>query len=78
MLIFPVAYVIIFKYIPMYGAQMAFRDYNVFKGMYDSPWVGLKYFNQFFNSSELPKLLGNTLSISIYSLFAAEAASPLT
>lgn len=70
MLLFPVIYIIIFKYVPMYGAQMAFRDYNVFKGMLDSPWVGFKYFRQFFSSSEFTKLLGNTLSISIYSLFA--------
>lgn len=70
MLMIPVLYVIIFKYVPMYGAQMAFRDFNVFKGMAASPWVGFKYFKQFFSSSEFTKLLGNTLSISIYSLLA--------
>lgn len=70
MLILPMLYVIIFKYVPMYGVQIAFRDYNVFQGMLDSPWVGVKYFRQFFGSSELPKLLGNTLTISIYGLVA--------
>ena len=70
MLFLPVIYIIIFKYVPMYGAQMAFRDYNVFKGMFKSPWVGFKYFEQFFGSSEFSKLIGNTLTISIYGLLA--------
>ena len=63
-------YIIVFKYVPMYGVQIAFRDYNVFKGMSKSPFVGFKYFKQFFGSTELPKLVGNTLKISIYGLFA--------
>ena len=70
MLVLPMIYIIVFKYVPMYGVQIAFRNYNVFKGMSASPFVGLKYFKQFFGSSELPKLLGNTLRISIYGLFA--------
>ncbi|MCR5006823.1 MAG: ABC transporter permease subunit [Clostridiales bacterium] len=70
MLILPMVYIIVFKYVPMYGVQIAFRDYNVFKGMAKSPFVGFKYFKQFFGSTELPKLVGNTLKISIYGLFA--------
>ena len=70
MLILPMVYIIVFKYVPMYGVQIAFRDYNVFKGMSKSPFVGLKYFKQFFGSTELPKLVGNTLKISLYGLFA--------
>ncbi len=70
MLILPMIYIIVFKYVPMYGVQIAFRDYNVFKGMSNSPFVGFKYFKQFFGSTELPKLVGNTLKISIYGLFA--------
>ena len=70
MLILPMVYIIIFKYVPMYGVQIAFRDYNVFKGMSKSPFVGFKYFKQFFGSTELPKLVGNTLKISLYGLFA--------
>ena len=70
MLLLPMLYIIIFKYVPIYGVQMAFRDYNIFKGMQGSPWVGLKYFRQFFSSSEFVKLLGNTLTISIYGLLA--------
>ena len=60
MLLLPMLYIIIFKYVPIYGVQMAFRDYNIFKGMQGSPWVGLKYFRQFFSSSEFVKLIGNT------------------
>lgn len=70
MLLLPMLYIIIFKYVPIYGVQMAFRDYNIFKGMQGSPWVGLKYFRQFFSSSEFVKLIGNTLTISIYGLLA--------
>ena len=66
MLLLPMLYIIIFKYVPIYGVQMAFRDYNIFKGMQGSPWVGLK----FFSSSEFVKLIGNTLTISIYGLLA--------
>lgn len=70
MLLLPMLYIIIFKYVPIYGVQMAFRDFNIFKGMQGSPWVGLKYFRQFFSSSEFAKLIGNTLTISIYGLLA--------
>lgn len=62
--------VIIFKYIPMYGVQIAFRDYQPAKGFMGSPWVGLKYFQDFFSSYQFSRLLINTLSISIYSLLA--------
>ena len=41
-------YYILFHYVPMYGAQIAFRDYYVTKGILGSDWVGLKYFEQFF------------------------------
>ena len=70
MLLLPMLYIIIFKYVPIYGVQMAFRDYNIFKGILGSPWVGEKYFRQFFSSSEFVKLIGNTLTISIYGLLA--------
>ena len=63
MLLLPIVYIVIFKYVPMAGVQMAFRDYSVFKGMWDSPWVGLEHFKTFFSSSEFGKLLTNTLSL---------------
>lgn len=70
MLLLPIVYIVIFKYVPMAGVQMAFRDYSVFKGMWDSPWVGLEHFKTFFSSSEFGKLLTNTLTLSIYGLVA--------
>jgi putative aldouronate transport system permease protein len=62
--------VIIFKYVPMYGVQIAFRDYNPSLGFWGSHWVGLKYFKDFFSSYQFSRLLFNTLSISIYYLIA--------
>ena len=63
MLLLPIVYIVIFKYVSMAGVQMAFRDYSVFKGMWDSPWVGLEHFKTFFSSSEFGKLLTNTLTL---------------
>lgn len=63
MLLLPIVYIVIFKYVPMAGVHMAFRDYSVFKGMWDSPWVGLEHFKTFFSSSEFGKLLTNTLTL---------------
>lgn len=63
MLLLPIVYIVIFKYVPMAGVQMAFRDYSVFKGMWDSPWEGLEHFKTFFSSSEFGKLLTNTLTL---------------
>lgn len=63
-------YVIIFNYIPMYGIQLAFKDYRVADGIWGSAWVGLKHFKTFFESYQFKELLWNTLSLSLYSLIA--------
>ena len=63
-------YVIIFNYIPMYGIQLAFKDYRVADGIWRSAWVGLKHFKTFFESYQFKDLLWNTLSLSLYSLIA--------
>lgn len=70
MLALPIAALIIFKYVPMYGVQIAFRDFSIFKGILGSPFVGFKHFQQFLGSSEFSRLIGNTLSLSVYGLFA--------
>jgi len=62
--------IIIFKYIPMYGVQIAFRDYNPNLGFAGSHWVGIKYFQDFFRSYQFSRLLLNTLFISVYYLIA--------
>lgn len=63
-------YVIIFNYIPIYGIQLAFKDYRVADGIWGSAWVGLKHFKTFFESYQFKDLLWNTLSLSLYSLIA--------
>lgn len=60
----------IFSYIPLYGVQIAFRDYMPTLGFSGSPWVGMKYFKQFFDSPYFFTTLRNTLIISLYSLIA--------
>lgn len=61
-------YYVIFRYAPMLGLSIAFKDFNAFLGFEKSPWVGLKYFRQFFNSIYLWRLLRNTLLINLYDL----------
>lgn len=60
----------IFSYIPMYGVQIAFRNYNAKLGFFNSPWVGLKYFERFFQSPYFADTINNTLILSIYTLIA--------
>ena len=59
---------IIFKYLPMGGLLIAFEDYNVIKGVFGSPWVGLEYFKRFLSSPDFMNYLLNTLKLSIYGL----------
>lgn len=66
----PLIYIIVFKYYPMYGAQIAFKDYVPIKGIVHSDWVGLKYFHRFFHSYEFWRVLKNTLLLSLYHLLA--------
>ena len=63
-------YFIIFCYWPMYGAQIAFRDYIATKGIWGSPWVGFDHFTRFFNSPYFWDLIRNTVVISLYNLIA--------
>ncbi|SDT32712.1 carbohydrate ABC transporter membrane protein 1, CUT1 family [Paenibacillaceae bacterium GAS479] len=60
---------VIFSYIPLGGLLMAFKDYKFNAGILGSPWVGLKYFEAFFNSYEAKQLIRNTLIISSIKLF---------
>ena len=66
-----IIYYVLFCYQPMYGAQIAFRNYMPRKGIIGSPWVGMKYFNSFFNSMYFGRLLRNTLLISLYGIVFA-------
>mgnify|MGYP001623163957 CR=1 FL=1 len=63
-------YVFIFCYGPMYGIQIAFRDYKVKDGISGSEWVGLDWFIRFFQSPNCWNLIKNTIGISVYQLVA--------
>lgn len=65
-----VIYFIIFHYYPMYGIQIAFKDFVPSLGYSGSEWVGFKHFKTFFNSYDFWRLLKNTLGISFYQLIA--------
>lgn len=71
MVLLPTVYVIIFAYFPMYGAQIAFRDFKTNLGITGSNWVGMKHINKFIQSYQFPTLVRNTLTLSIYSLLAS-------
>ncbi|MEK3889104.1 ABC transporter permease [Bacillus sp. FSL K6-3431] len=63
-----IIYFIVFHYIPMYGIQIAFKDFIASKGITDSPWVGFKHFIRFFDSYYFWRLIKNTLGIGVYEL----------
>jgi putative aldouronate transport system permease protein len=66
----PVAMVITFNYIPMYGVIIAFKNFKASKGIMGSSWVGLKYFQQFFGNRASMGIVLNTLKVSLYSIAA--------
>ncbi len=61
-----VLYFLVFRYYPMYGAIIAFKEYRVLDGIIGSPWVGLQHFRAVFNSTYFPSIVENTLLISLY------------
>ncbi len=68
MLLIPVVLTIIYKYIPMYGIQIAFRDYKASKGFSGSEWVGLEWFWRFFSAPTFGRMIKNTVLLSLFSL----------
>lgn len=61
-------YYIIFHYTPMFGILIAFKDFDVFKGIIDSPWAGFKHFQLFLTDSYFYKILKNTLILGVYEI----------
>ncbi|GAB6929143.1 ABC transporter permease subunit [Paenibacillus sp. JCM 10914] len=61
-------YFIVFHYVPMYGVQIAFKDFIANRGIMDSPWVGFKHFERFFNSFYFWRIIKNTMGIGLYEL----------
>ncbi len=68
MLIPGLVYVLMFKYAPMYGVTIAFRNYSVFKGFADAPFVGLANFAKLFSRSAFLRALKNNIAISLLKL----------
>jgi len=71
MILLPVLYILIFAYYPMYGAQIAFKDYTIIKGITGSEWAGLKHFERFFNNPMNLQYVKNTLALSVYTLIVS-------
>ncbi len=70
MLVPVVVYYITFKYIPMYGVTIAFKDYNIFKGAFASPWCGFDIFSKIFASDKFWQSIRNTLVLNFSTLIA--------
>lgn len=67
----PLLFFIIVKYIPMYGLQIAFRDYKVSRGIFGSEWVGLENMLRFVKSYNFWPIMKNTLTLSVYQLIVS-------
>ena len=63
--------VLIFNYLPMYGAQIAFRNFKPAKGIWGSDWAGLKWFERFFNSFQAQNVISNTILLNIFLLLCS-------
>ncbi|GIN56749.1 putative multiple-sugar transport system permease YteP [Lederbergia ruris] len=63
-----IIFYIVFKYIPLFGSVIAFQDYQIFKGIWNSPWVGLENFQFLFSYQDFFLVLRNTATIAFYQL----------
>ena len=68
LLLIPVIITVIYKYIPMYGIQIAFRDFKATRGYAGSEFVGFKWFERFFSAPTFGRMMKNTILLSLYSL----------
>ncbi len=68
LILIPVIYMLIFHYYPMYGAQIAFRDYRAKLGITGSEWVGFKWFEKFLTNYNFKQVLSNTVVLSLYDI----------
>lgn len=64
MLVLPIGYFLVFRYVPMYGVIIAFKDYNLFRGIFGSEWVGLDVFREIFSTKEFYRAVKNTLLLN--------------
>ncbi|MDF2673510.1 MAG: carbohydrate transporter rane protein 1, family [Clostridiales bacterium] len=70
LILIPFIWLLIFRYIPMFGVQIAFRKFQAVKGILGSDWIGLYYFKKFFNDYMFSTVIKNTIVISFYQLVA--------
>ena len=68
LLLVPVVITVIYKYIPMYGVQIAFRDFKASRGFLGSEWVGWEWFERFFTAPTFSRMIRNTVLLSFFSL----------
>lgn len=68
MLLPAIAYYVIFNYLPMYGVQIAFKDYRAVDGIWGSQWVGFQHFLKFFDAYYFWRLIKNTLLLNLYGM----------
>jgi putative aldouronate transport system permease protein len=68
MLLLPMAFFIVFRYVPMVNIVIAFKDYNLFSGVWNSPWVGFKWFREAFFSRDFLNALRNTITLNVLDL----------
>jgi len=68
MLLPTIVWFIVFLYKPMYGLQIAFKDYSIFRGVANSPWIGLEHFNHLFGDEQFSRAFWNTIKISALNL----------
>ena len=68
LLLIPVILTVIYKYIPMYGIQIAFRDYKPSRGFMGSEWVGMKWFDRLFTAPTFDRMISNTLLLNFWGL----------
>ncbi|RIX51308.1 sugar ABC transporter permease [Paenibacillus nanensis] len=61
-------YYLVFRYAPMFGLVITFKDYNLFKGVWASEWVGFKYYRMFFENPDFFLLMKNTFLLGVYNL----------
>ena len=63
-----IVYFLLFRFYPLYGLQLAFKNYRILDGIGGSPWVGLDNFRRFFSTADFGKLMWNTLGVSVFTL----------
>jgi putative aldouronate transport system permease protein len=68
LLFLPLLYLVVFQYWPMYGVQIAFRNFNAADGIMGSPWVGLRHFQRFISTYDFVETVRNTVVLSLYSI----------